>query len=758
VAVTHHYQAAMGDQKSGETEHGRVDQGQPEADGGFSGLRGELVGQMTLLLIVASSVLIWLNLVRWPFPLVDVGLEGALLGIGLGTRALAGGSPRLARHVLSWGLAGALLVAMGAFPDPWIPFLALPLVLVDTVLLSKGGFAAAGLVAAWAIWLTRVGIRAYPLTHLAILLTLGTILAWLVVTMLCTALQWAQAARKRADHLMRQSQERQIDLSRALKSMALVNDLQRRTQYELAVARQQAEEARQMKEQFAANISHELRTPLNLILGFSEIMHFSPEVYGQMSWSPTLRRDVYQIYHNSKHLRDMIDDILDLSRFEMTGFTLNKEPTSLRALLEETMEIAADLFRAHPARLEMEIDHDLPTLDVDRTRLRQVLLNLFNNARRFTESGAVRLKATQSDGEVRVSVTDTGVGVAADKLPHLFDEFFQVDYSLRRQRDGVGLGLAICKRFVEAHGGRIWVESEPGVGSTFTFTLPVRTHHVSGSQHYDEPVLFGQSERRPSILVVDPDDAVAGLVGRHLKDYEVVPMQDVGPLADMIESLRPRAVICNTLPGHGSAACQPGGSDRVPFIECSLPSRTWIAHELSVMACLTKPITPQQILQELRRLDNVRTVLVVDDDRGFVQFVERALQAGGLQMEVCRAYDGDEALQAMRAHPPDLVLLDLIMPAMDGFEVLEEMRRDPYLAELPVVVLTATSYEEDVLARRESQITVRRQGGFRTAEVLRCLESLLDVLEVDYDSQPLTEQVQPTSVFRSLPPQSVRFS
>jgi CheY-like chemotaxis protein/nitrogen-specific signal transduction histidine kinase len=540
--------------------------------------------------------------------------------------------------------------------------------------------------------------------------------------------------------------------------MELVNNLQRRTQHELAVARKQAEAARQMKEQFAANISHELRTPLNLILGFSEIMYFSPDVYGRMSWPPTLRRDLYQIYRSSQHLMEMINDILDLSRFEMTGFTLSKEPTSLVSLLRETMEIVEDLFRAHSARLEMEIDPDLPTLDIDRTRIRQVLLNLFNNARRFTEAGCVRLEATQVDGEVRIRVSDTGLGIPADKLPYLFDEFYQVDYSLRRQRDGVGLGLAISKRFVEAHGGRIWVESQPGVGSTFTFTLPISGSYAPGGQPEDEMLpKVDSSQPRPSILVVDPDSAVINLVARHLKDYEAIQVPAVDQLADMVTSYRPRGVIFNTPPGEGYLN-HPLPSIPVPLVACSLPSRMWIAKELSVMACLTKPVTPQQIVEEIGRLQNVRRVLIVDDDRGFVQFVERTLQTSSITFEMSQAYDGDEALQVMRQQRPDLVLLDLIMPGLDGFHVLEEMRQEPGLAEIPVVVLTATSYEEDVLAQRETQIVVRRSGGLHPAEVLRCLQAIVGVVEPHYDDQPLADKAPPASVYRSLPPTSVRFA
>ena len=725
-------------------------------DGGLPQLRGELAERLALLLVLGGSLSVWLNLVQWPLPLAELGLKVTLVGIGLSARVLSRRSPALGQHLLAWGMCALLLAAMWLLPNAWLPFLALPLVLTNTVLITAGGIISAALITAWAIWLNQAGLRAYPAPELVVLLALATMLTWLVVHTLYTALEWAQSARRRAAQLTKELQERHIELNRTLRSMELVNELQRRTQHELAVARQQAEEARRLKEQFAANISHELRTPLNLILGFSEIMHFSSEVYGLPSWPPNLRRDIYQIYRNSQHLMDMINDILDLSRFEMTGFTLNREPTSLVVLLNETAQIAMDLFRAHPAHLEVDIPPDLPTLEVDRTRIRQVLLNLLNNARRFTQSGVVRLWATHAKDEVHIGVSDTGLGIPSDKLSLLFDEFFQVDYSFRRQRDGVGLGLAICKRFVEAHGGRIWVQSEPGVGSTFTFSLPIGRSR-SPVSHVEEQLL---AEARPGsfrapVLVLDPDPAVAELLERHLKEYEAIPVSRADQLDEMVSKYHPRAVICNSLPGR-SALDQVPVTAAVPLIACSVPSRAWAAQQLAVAACLTKPITPQQLRQQLRQLGGGRHVLVVDDDRGFVQFVERVLQLDGSQLQVSKAYDGAEALQSMRAHQPDLVLLDLIMPEVDGFQVLEEMRRDPHLARLPVVVVTATSFEEDILAQRENQITVCRPGGLHPAEALRCLGAILNAVEPRYDYQTLVEEVPAISVFRSLPPPSTR--
>jgi CheY-like chemotaxis protein len=444
---------------------------------------------------------------------------------------------------------------------------------------------------------------------------------------------------------------------------------------------------------------------------------------------------VYQIYRSSHHLLEMIDDVLDLSRFEMVGFTLNKEPTPLELLLRDTVEIAADLFRGQPVQLEAEIAPHLPTLEIDRTRIRQVLLNLLNNAARFTEQGTVHLQANQVDGEVMISVSDTGPGIPTDKLAHIFDEFYQVDRSLRRKHGGTGLGLAISKHFVEAHDGRIWAESKEGVGSVFTFTLPIPGEYVPLSRlKVNRPLQPSQPEPHPPILVVDPDPGVADLVRRHIKGYTVVRAEKIDQTADTIAMHHPKAVIWNVPPdqrgGQAGALSAP-----VPFIECSLPSQAWVADDLAVRGCLTKPITAQQLLREIERLGNVHNVLVVDDDRGFCQLVARMLKATDRAFEVRRAYDGEDGLIALHTQRPDLVLLDLVMPGVNGFQVLERMRQERELADVPVVLLTATSYAEDALAQRRGQITIHRPDGLSPDEVLRCLQAVIGVLEPRYDER-----------------------
>jgi signal transduction histidine kinase/CheY-like chemotaxis protein len=702
-------------------------------------LHSQLVGRLALLVAGGFSLLVWLTRPQEPFPVATSGLLVVMLSLGIGVRVTVGAHSTLARHLLVWGLTVGLLISMTLFSTPWLPFLGLMLAFIGEMLVGRAGFGITALIATLATYLAHSGIRAYPLVGLLITLAFNAVMSRLVVRTLYTGLEWAWTMQQRADHLLELARDRQGELNRALKSLDISNVMLRRTQRELITARKQADTARLMKEQFAANVSHELRTPLNIILGFSEVMCLSSEVYGDMDWPSTLRQDIYQIYTSSSHLLDLIDDVLDLSRFEMVGFALKKEPTPLESLLRDAVGIVANLVRSRSIHLEVEIAPDLPTLEIDRTRVRQALLNLLNNAVRFTDEGTVRLEAQRGEGEVVITVSDTGPGIPADQIPLLFQEFYQVDRSLHRKHEGTGLGLAISKHFVEAHDGCIWVESEEGVGSTFTFTLPIPGEHTPFSRlRVDRPLEPSAPETPPPVLVVDPDPTVVALVDRHLEGYEVIQVKEVDRLAEEVALHHPQTVICNVLPGE-RCEYQNLLSASVPLIECSLPSQAWLADDLSVTACLNKPVTTERLLQEVESLDGIGDILVVDDDRGFCRLVERMLKASDGTFSVRKAYDGEESLRALRARRPDLLLLDLVMPGVDGFQVLEEMRREPELADVPVVLLTATSYAEDVLAQRRGQVVINRPDGLSPAEALRCLQATIDVLEPHYDERAVPE-------------------
>jgi signal transduction histidine kinase/CheY-like chemotaxis protein len=534
---------------------------------------------------------------------------------------------------------------------------------------------------------------------------------------------------EQSNHLLSETRSHRGELSKALKNITLANELQRRTEKELIVARKGAEEARIMKEKFAAKVSHELRTPLALIAGFSEVMYASPEIYGDVTWTPTMRRDISQIYQNSHHLLAMVDDILNLSRFEMTGFTISLEDVKLGDLLEETASIARDLFRSEAVVFWMEKSPDLPIVHIDRTRIRQVILNLINNARRFTEKGEVCLSAQVNENEVLICVRDTGPGIAQEQLGLIFEEFYQVEDRLLKNKGGTGLGLAICKNFVETHGGHIWVESELGKGSCFYFSLPFNRAFVSAAVDWNKE----GAVMMPRILVYGADEHVLAMLRSTLVGYDVLQVDRLEHLQALVALYHPRAVVSNTLPGDETVTDLDAAQLSVPLIRCSLPSTLWLVKKYDIQACLSKPLSHDILVRELDRLPEIKTVLLVDDDEDFTQLLLRILQTINQELVVTAAGDGRTGLAQLGTSKPDLVILDLNLPDMDGFGLIQTMKMNPDWQEIPVILITATLTPERLLAFPATRILVERKGEMQTIESLKLIKAALDVLDSQYD-------------------------
>jgi signal transduction histidine kinase/CheY-like chemotaxis protein len=652
---------------------------------------------------------------------VSLGLLG-LLALAFHDR-----SPIAARHLFVWGNLAWFLAAIWYFPSPWVPIYSLLGILLSSLLVPLSALIYALATLGLAGYLVRAGQRSYPLTDLFLTSCLGLFVAFILRKTLLTALEWAWSSQQWSDRLLREARDHRAEASRAFKSLDIAYSIQAKIQDELLSARQEADEARQAKERFAANISHELRTPLNLILGFSEVMVKSPETYGNISWTPTLRRDIYQIYRSSEHLLEMIDDVLDLSRDDALGYLLSKELVPIRKTILEAIDIGRDLFAGGAVALETDLAPDLPTLEIDVTRIRQVLINLLKNARNFTAQGCVRVAARTEADRVVISVKDTGQGIPQEKVHAVFDEFYQVDESRSRRRQGTGLGLAICKRLVEAHEGSIWVLSQEGVGTEFSFALPLpnkrfRALRLSGSDLGQ--VL--QPTARPCLLVVDADPVIVRLIARRLGDLEAVQVEDVSLLEEYVSRYRPCAVVVNTFPNQARPIALKGDGS-VPVIQVSLPSQAWLAKELGIADSLTKPVTFSRLLESMARCGQAKEVLIVDDDREFVQLICRYLQSSGREYNVRFAYDGDEGWRSLCQQPPDLLLLDVIMPGRDGFEVIEAMKRNPSLATTEVILITGTHFEKSLQEKYESQMHVQMRGGLSNTQILTCIRALVDL-------------------------------
>jgi signal transduction histidine kinase/CheY-like chemotaxis protein len=482
-------------------------------------------------------------------------------------------------------------------------------------------------------------------------------------------------------------------------------------------------EADRLKTQFLANMSHELRTPLNSIIGFSRVMLRG--IDGPLTDMQST--DLTSIYNSGQHLLGLINNMLDLSKIEAGKMELSIESVNLTDIAKTVMSTAIALVKDKTVKLEQDVPQDLPTVLADQTRVRQIILNLVSNAAKFTEHGTVRLRMVAMPKEVMISVTDTGIGIPADKLEHIFEEFTQVDASTTRKYGGTGLGLAISRKFVEMHKGRIWVESQVGVGSTFNFTLPREQAEP------DIPVMLptdleARGEGKKLIMCIDDDPGVITLYKRYLEkqDYRVIGVTDPTKAVEEAKRLLPYAITLDVM------MPQKDGWDvlaelrktpeisNTPILVCSIIQDKTRGFTLGAADYLVKPITEDELRRALERVKRdhpVNKILVVDDEPMALQLLKRILAAQP-QYTVLEAGGGAQALNVVQSHKPDLILLDLMMPEIDGFAVLEFVKSNPDTHDVPVIIVTAKEITPDDRERLNGKMAALYNKGMFTAEQL----------------------------------------
>jgi signal transduction histidine kinase/CheY-like chemotaxis protein len=665
------------------------------------------------------------------------GLQPALLGWAALAVMLSAGlaqwlAGRRLRSAIAVYLAG---LALAASLLVWLHFAGGPIIALSAmlVLLAMNLLGLAGALPL-ALWLTGVigataAAQDRPATDL--LAPLGSLwltllVAWLSNRNLILALAWAWNSYDQAHALTDQARRHRAELAQALKELDNAYYRLERFSVQLAHARTAAEEAKRTKQQFVANVSHELRTPLNIIIGFSEAIALSPESYGVHAAPRPFMGDVNRIYRSAQHLKNLIDDVLDLSKMDAQHLPLFLERAEPAAVSAEVVDMIAPLAAQKGIALRVAAAPDLPPVLLDRLRVRQVLLNLLSNALRFTQAGSIDVTLARVGEAVQVDVADTGPGIPPENLALVFEEFYQVDAQLAKHYDGTGLGLALSRRFVELHGGRMWVESTLGRGSCFSFTLPLAPPQTADYAAAARPLLTTQQEARHGTVVLALTDEPMGahFLKRHLQDFQVRHVQEAD-LADAVATFLPRAVVCSEVLDSPPAL-------PVPLITCPLPSTRHVARQLGVDRYLVKPIGREQIHAILADYgDRVAHVLVVDDDPQLCELVARMVRAAPRPYSIETACGGPEGLERMRARRPDLVLLDLLMPGLDGLGVLQTMRGDPTLHAIPVVMVTAQDLPDADLpwaAHAEIKLTVPE--GLQLAQALRCLQVLLDVMPV----------------------------
>jgi hypothetical protein len=502
--------------------------------------------------------------------------------------------------------------------------------------------------------------------------------------------------------------------------LALYHDIS-----ELLQARREAEGASRSKSQFLANMSHELRTPLNAIIGYSEMLVEEAEDAG----NEAMLADLAKIHSAGRHLLSLINDILDLSKIEAGRMELYVEEFALAPVIEDVVSTAQPLAEKNGARLDASGLGDLGTMRSDVTRIRQVLLNLLSNACKFTQGGTVRLAVTrEADGDgdwVRFVVTDDGIGMSPDQLERLFQAFTQASASTSARFGGTGLGLAISRQFCRMMGGDIAVDSEEGGGSTFTVRLPaVAPQRVPDSV----PGHAAEAEEAPAglaagtVLVVDDEPTARELMARHLRraGYHVVEAADGLAGLEAARATHPDVITLDVLMPHmdGWAVLKELKSDPlladIPVIMATITDERNLGIALGASEYLTKPIDRERlaaVLARYSRADAPRRVLVVEDDDSARALIRRALEAEG--WEVDEAENGRVALDLLDGSRHALVLLDLMMPEMDGFEFLEAVRGGADPSAVPIVVITAKELTEDDRLRLNGGVERIVQKGSR---------------------------------------------
>ncbi|HEV8533515.1 MAG TPA: GAF domain-containing protein [Methylomirabilota bacterium] len=474
------------------------------------------------------------------------------------------------------------------------------------------------------------------------------------------------------------------------------------------------------KSEFLANMSHELRTPLNAIIGYSEMLEEEAQDLGQEAFVP----DLAKINTAGKHLLELINSVLDLSKIEAGKMDLYLETFAVADTIRDIAAVIQPLAEKNRNRLDVRCAPDAGSMYADLTKLRQALFNLLSNACKFTEEGVVGLTVSREavDGTDRLvfAVSDTGIGMTPEQMDRLFQEFSQADASVTRRYGGTGLGLALSRRLARMMGGDITVESEAGRGSTFTMHVPATVAKAGA-----EPTLtVAPATGAETVLVIDDDPAVRDLVQRFLtkEGFRVAVASSGEEGLRLAKELRPDAITLDVImPGlDGWAVLSRLKADadlaEIPVIMLTLVDDRNLGYTLGATEYLTKPLDRERLLAALRKHRQDLPVLVVDDDPAIRELLRRQLEGDGYR--VAEAENGRVALERLRDGAPGLIVLDLMMPEMDGFEFMEEIRRQESWNSIPVIVLTSKDVTAEDQQRLNGGVERVIQKGAYTRESL----------------------------------------
>ena len=510
----------------------------------------------------------------------------------------------------------------------------------------------------------------------------------------------------------------------------------RRLVKELKDANRELKEASEHKSVFLANMSHELRTPLNAIIGFSELMLDAKE--SQFDGA-TQKRFLSQVHASGKHLLGLINDILDLAKVEAGQMELRLQDVAVEPVIAQAIELVEPL----AGQKQIKIHSDAASAGAvlaDAGKLKQMLLNLVSNAIKFTpEGGTVTITARRLQGAVEIAVGDTGIGISEADQAKIFVEFHQVDPGPGRRQQGTGLGLALTRRFALLHGGDVRVTSKVGEGSVFTLRLPLQAAAVAPA---DEKVdgAGGADPSRPLVLIIEDDVAAAELLTRQLQaaGFRTHVARSGTEAIAKARSLHPAAITLDILLPEMDGwevitrLKREEETSSIPVVVVSVVDNPELGKALGALDYFVKPVDGKLLVDRLAHLrlkpsveGGATRVMVVDDEPANRHWLVRILEPAGF--EVVEASGGRQAIDLAKARPPDLVLLDLMMPDVTGFDVVEALRADPNTSQTPIMILTARHLTEADKRHLNGHVsTILSRGSVGAADLLGLLKQVVD--------------------------------
>jgi signal transduction histidine kinase/CheY-like chemotaxis protein len=649
--------------------------------------------------------------------------------------SLEGSRPRLSRAITLVAVLAVVGLGFSWLNVPgFLVLMPIPIVLA-AILLGLPAVTVVALGESALLLLSGYAIPPTDPTSIILALVAVWLTSWLmsaVYAPMYDVTRWSWEHFQRAQSLLEETRDQKAQLERTRDDLALANRELMLLTERLAAMRLIAEEAHKAKAAFVAKISHEFRTPLNMIIGLIDTLTETPQLYGQ-ELSPLLFRDLEVVHRNSEHLASLIDDVLNLSQAEAGQLTLHREWVDLTADINNALMVVNPLLEKKKLSLHVSIPDDLPRVYCDETRIRQVVLNLMSNAARYTEKGGISVRVSQEGQDVLVSVADTGPGIAPDDAQRIFEPFYRTGDGFWRDRGGSGLGLSISKQFIERHGGRIWFESTVGVGSTFAFRLPISPlMPAAGPERWvSEDWVFLERTTWPSlpkqpykqrILVCDETMALYPILTHYSDEIEFVDTRNLAQASQEAQRCPAHAVILNATSPHQLESLVAQARLAIPdtpIIGCAVPPRVDYALNAGAIAHLIKPIRQANLEKALQAIrPPVKRVLVVDDNLDMLELFTRMLSIYDETLEVITVSSGRAALAELHNRPPDLVFLDIVMPDMDGWQVLEHKAQDEVVKAIPVVIISA----EDMAGQigNSEVLLATKERGLSVNQLLRC--------------------------------------